>query len=335
MSNAMKWHGKTHWLGCMPWAREIEDELLDWSAQPQYLGLVKGHYYSGTTHFSGRWGHHGHTGLLEVVVDDDGRIVFVEFNEKTMENYYVRYFQGVWKRRSEYGFFQNFHDKIRSAKSGAVTAKCCAHVEKQILETQKLNGEYDLIAGASFSVKNMLHLTKELDSQIKQKTSDTLYYGYAEKFGYGITGWLQVRIKEGKIVDCFYDEIMADHSEEIVYDDLKQFYRLSKYHAQGFEEPFAAGWDRETWLVDFKTLSDTLNEHVCRTQRLLDIDGLPHTDGPDFGKMWDQPSRPDGGIVHIKSKLELPERPRHPSYNNYLQVARHIDEELKKDGVLR
>ena len=52
MENVMKWHGKTHWLGCMPWARDIEDELLDWSAQPQYQGLVKGHYYSGTTHLA-------------------------------------------------------------------------------------------------------------------------------------------------------------------------------------------------------------------------------------------------------------------------------------------
>ncbi len=334
MSNVMLWHGKSHWLGCMPWARDIEHELLEWSARPQYTGLVKGHYYSGTTHFSGRWGHHGHTGLLEVVVDDDGKIGFVEFNEKTMENYYVRYFQGIWKRRSEYGFFQNFHDKIRSAKSGAVTAKCCQHVEEQILKSQSLAGEYDLIAGASFSVKNMLHLTRELDQQVQQKASDTLYYGYVKDFGYGITGWLQVRVKDGKIIDCFYDEIMADSSDEIVYDELKQFYRLSKYHAQGFEEPFAEGWDRETWLVDFKTLSDTLNAHVCKTQNLLDIEGLPHTDGPDFGCMWDQESRPDGGIVHIKSKYDLPERPRHPSYNNYLQIAGYIDEELKKDGVL-
>ena len=334
MSNAMQWHGKTHWLGCMPWARDIEGELLDWSAKPQYLGLVKGHYYSGATHFSGRWGHHGHTGLLEVVVDDQGKILFVEFNEKTMENYYVRYFQGVWKRRSEYGFFQNFHDHIRSAKSGAVTAKCCAHVEQQILETQRLDGEYDLVSGASFSVKNMLHLTRELDKEIKEKRSDTLYYGYAEDFGYGITGWLQVRVKGGKIIVCFYDEILADYPEEIKYDELKEFYRLSKYHSQGFEEPFAPGWDRETWLVDFKTLSDTLNAHVCETQDLLDVEGLPHADGEDLGTMWDRESRPDGGIVHIKSKLDLPPRPRHPSYNNYLRLAEHIHLELMKDGVL-
>ena len=198
-----------------------------------------------------------------------------------------------------------------------------------------MDGQYDLISGASFSVKNMLHLTKELDGKIKRKESDTLYYGYAENFGYGITGWLQVRVKDGEIIDCFYDEIMADHSSEIMYDELKEFYRLSKYHAQGFEEPFAAGWDRETWLVDFKTLSDTLNARVCETQDLLDIEGLPHTDGEDCGRMWDRESRPDGGIVHIKSKLDLPPRPRHPSYNNYLQIARHIDEELKKDGVLK
>ena len=36
---------KTRWLGLGPWHEDNESELIDWTAQPQYKGLVKGDYY--------------------------------------------------------------------------------------------------------------------------------------------------------------------------------------------------------------------------------------------------------------------------------------------------
>ena len=32
---------KTRWLGLGPWHEDNESELIDWTAQPQYKGLVK------------------------------------------------------------------------------------------------------------------------------------------------------------------------------------------------------------------------------------------------------------------------------------------------------
>lgn len=221
---------KTRWLGLGPWHEDNESELIDWTAQPQYKGLVKGDYYHAELRYSGRWGDPGHKGELDVVFDDDGKIAFAEFNETTMGNYYVRHFQNVSKRRTEFQFFQDFHDKRRSVAYGRVLANGFKYVEDQILEKQDLDADYDLLTGASFSMKNMIGLKNDVSAQRKDSNhKKQRYYGYTEDYGYGITGWLQVVVEDGKIVRCFYDEIFADHTKDIVYDDLKQFYRQSKY----------------------------------------------------------------------------------------------------------
>ena len=230
---------KTRWLGLGPWHEDNESELIDWTAQPQYKGLVKGDYYHAELRYSGRWGDPGHKGELDVVFDDDGKIAFAEFNETTMGNYYVRHFQNVSKRRTEFQFFQDFHDKRRSVAYGRVLANGFKYVEDQILEKQDLDADYDLLTGASFSMKNMIGLKNDVSAQRKDSNhKKQRYYGYTEDYGYGITGWLQVVVEDGKIVRCFYDEIFADHTKDIVYDDLKQFYRQSKYFSTTYEDPF-------------------------------------------------------------------------------------------------
>lgn len=152
---------KTRWLGLGPWHEDNESELIDWTAQPQYKGLVKGDYYHAELRYSGRWGDPGHKGELDVVFDDDGKIAFAEFNETTMGNYYVRHFQNVSKRRTEFQFFQDFHDKRRSVAYGRVLANGFKYVEDQILEKQDLDADYDLLTGASFSMKNMIGLKND------------------------------------------------------------------------------------------------------------------------------------------------------------------------------
>ena len=158
---------KTRWLGLGPWHEDNESELIDWTAQPQYKGLVKGDYYHAELRYSGRWGDPGHKGELDVVFDDDGKIAFAEFNETTMGNYYVRHFQNVSKRRTEFQFFQDFHDKRRSVAYGRVLANGFKYVEDQILEKQDLDADYDLLTGASFSMKNMIGLKNDVSAQRK------------------------------------------------------------------------------------------------------------------------------------------------------------------------
>ncbi len=100
-------------------------------------------------------------------------------------------------------------------------------------------------------MKNMIGLKDDVSAQMKDPNhKKQRYYGYVEDYGYGITGWLQVVVEDGKIVKCFYDEIFADHTKDIVYDDLKQFYRQSKYYSTTYEDPFPSGWDlTRLWLV--------------------------------------------------------------------------------------
>lgn len=323
---------KTRWLGLGPWHEDNEEELIDWTVQPPYQGIIKGDYYRAETHFQGRWGDQGHTGTLEIVVDDGGKIVFAEFNEVTMGNYYVRHFQNVSKRRTEYEFFQDFHDKRRSVAYHQVLANGFKYVEDQILEKQDLTADFDLLTGASFSASNLVGLTKVIDKQIHTPgRKKQRYYGIAENYGYGITGWLQVVMEDEKIVRCFYDEIFADHTKDIVYDDLKQFYRQSKYYSTTYEDPFPAGWDRHAWLVCFKDLSDMLNDRVCQTQDLLDIEGLPCVNGPDMGVVWDKPHKDDISLVSNCDACKNIERPRSPVWNNYLRLASKLKDEIEKD----
>lgn len=328
---------KVRWLGCGPWHEDNEAELIQWTAQPQYQGLLKGNYYRAEIRYSGRWGDPGHLGILEVVTGDNSKILYAEFNEITMGNYYVRHFQNVSKRRTEFQFFQDFHDKRRSVSYGRVLANGFKHVEDQILSKQSLTADFDLLTGASFSMKNIIGLTKTIDAQINDPNhKKQLYYGYVEPFGYGLTGWLQVVVEDGRIVKCFYDEIFADSTAEIVYDDLKQFYRQSKYYSTTYEDPFPSGWDRHAWLVCFADLSDQLNAKVCKTQDMFDISGLPAVEGPDMGIVWDQPHKQDIPLIsNHDATLRNVERPRSPVWNNYLRLAKVVHDEMQKDQVLK
>ena len=242
-----------------------------------------------------------------------------------------RHFQNVSKRRTEFQFFQDFHDKRRSVAYGRVLANGFKYVEDQILEKQDLDADYDLLTGASFSMKNMIGLKNDVSAQRKDSNhKKQRYYGYTEDYGYGITGWLQVVVEDGKIVRCFYDEIFADHTKDIVYDDLKQFYRQSKYFSTTYEDPFPSGWDRHAFLVGFRTQMDNLNLKVCATQNMLDLTGLPHAAGRDMGMIWDNPN-PD----HAHLDMDPKNRPMYPAFINYLRMAKVVLEEMRKDGVFQ
>ena len=124
--------------------REKSVDVLDrlfWTVQPP-MGLVKGDYYRAENwfapHFPGDKGYHG---ILEVV-RRDGTLQMVEFNEINNPTYYIRRYQGVSKRLSDYGFLQA--TKERTAKSGVVLVNGLTHLEEQMVAENRLTGEFDL-----------------------------------------------------------------------------------------------------------------------------------------------------------------------------------------------
>ena len=307
------------------WHPSDEVEWLKYTVQPP-LGITKGDYYFAENHFGTKSWTKGQNGQLRLVKDASGAIVFVEFDAVTMDKYYCHYFDGQNKRRSGYGIWQA--SKERQAKLGVVLVNGMLYVENQIKERQSLEGDFDLLTGASGSMKNMLSLIADLRETIKQPSSKK-YYGLAEDFGYGLTGWLQVIVEDGKILSCLYDEVFADHRDDILYPELKQYYKQSKYYSPCFEEPFPPGWNLHAYLISFRGLMDCLNEQVIRNQDLLNIEGLMHVDGEDLGVLWDRNSKWDRPISpYVPGKP----RPRYPIWNNYLGLARKLKEEMERDG---
>lgn len=152
--------------------REKSVDVLDrlfWTVQPP-MGLVKGDYYRAENwfapHFPGDKGYHG---ILEVV-RRDGTLQMVEFNEINNPTYYIRRYQGVSKRLSDYGFLQA--TKERTAKSGVVLVNGLTHLEEQMVAENRLTGEFDLLTGASNSIKrSMLPLAEEIAGRLDKPSA--------------------------------------------------------------------------------------------------------------------------------------------------------------------
>jgi major membrane immunogen (membrane-anchored lipoprotein) len=273
-------------------AQNFCEEELSWDIQPP-LGIVKGDYYYAEERFR-----QGHLGMLEVVKHEDA-IVYVEFNEITRPNYYERFYQNVPKRLSEYNF-------TMGDKKGAAWVQSVVAVEQQMIEEQRVTGEFDAISGASNSInQSMVPLAEKLVEEMKEP-SDQQYYAIAEKVGGGLTGFVQVILEDGKIQSVRYDEIFANHPDEIEDPALKPFYRQSKYESVRYQEPSRIG---------FNVQMDALNEKVVETQDLLDLTGLPSTD--------------ESGD-YASSGFTI----RNDAWDNYLHLAGKLLEEMQADGVL-
>lgn len=265
---------------------------LEYSAQPK-LGIIKGDYYKNEKRFR-----QGHLGTLEVV-KDNGKIVLVEFNELTRPNYYNRYFQNVSKRYSSYNF-KMFEGKEAAWIQGVLKA------EKQMLDEQRLTGEFDLVAGASNSIEqSMLPLAAELEPATHNSSSQK-YYSIAEVLGNGVTGRLKVIVEDGKIISCRYDEIFADSPKDIKPGKFKKYFKQSKYESVDYDEPSRIG---------FNIQMDALNEKVVKTQDMFDLTGLPATeDSGDYKK---------SGYTT-----------RNTAWDNYLKLAEKLHAEMLKDKVI-
>ncbi|MGL6130627.1 MAG: FMN-binding protein [Fusobacteriaceae bacterium] len=274
-------------------AKVLEEFEITWSAQPK-LGIIKGEYYKAEERFR-----QGHLGELEIV-KNSGKIVHVEFNEITRANYYNRYYQNAPKRLSDYNFSMG-------EKAGAAWIEGVIAAEKSIMKNQNLTDKVDIISGASNSIKqSMMVLAEEINKNI-DKSSEVKYYGIAEKIDGGLTGRLQVLVKQGKIISVRYDEIFADTPEEIKEKNLKPFYRQSKSSSITYDEPSRIG---------FNVQMDELNKKVVETQNMLDLTGLPAiADTGNYGK---------SGFTR-----------RNTAWDNYLNLAEKLLKEMKKDKIVK
>lgn len=270
-------------------------DQLSWSVQPP-KGLIKGDYYCEKMRFEpGFQGDIGHLGVLEVVKNQD-TLVMVEFNEKASPSYYLRKYQNADKRLSDYSFFQA--SKERTATTKVVLVNGLTHLEKLMVAENRLDGEFDLVAGASNSIKRcMLPLAEKLAGRI-DRPSGQLYYGISKEVEPGITGRLQIVLENQKMISCSYDEIFADQPEQITDPELKQYYRQSKYYSFDYISTTGPG---------FNYLIDLLTKSVLDNQDLTGLIDLPFTEKENFAPEW----------------------------THYLALAEPLKQEMITDGVFQ
>lgn len=226
-------------------------EKMFWSNQPP-LGLMTGNYFSNQGLVDV-----GNTGIVEIVTDNDGKIVNVEYQEYAPKNYYSTEFAEANKRLSHYAFFQAMNPRTDSTLVTIVNG--VTFVEKQMREENRVVGNFDTVKGSSTSAREgVMAIAAELNDVIR-KPSEIKYVGYAEKFTDGITGRLQLTIKNGTIDTVRYDEYFADLPEQIQDPTLQKYYRQSKY--------YSLEYNQET-KNDFKHFSDQLTKTITETQSL-------------------------------------------------------------------
>ncbi|EOH92879.1 hypothetical protein UAW_02920 [Enterococcus haemoperoxidus ATCC BAA-382] len=235
-----------------------------WSNQPP-LGLMEGNYYTNEGYFDV-----GNKGIVEIITDDTSKIINVEFNEYAAENYYASNYSGANKRLSDYAFFQAQNPRTDTTLVTVVNG--ITFVEKQMREENRIEGNFETVKGSSTTARQgLMAIASELKDQIRQP-SKTKYIGYAEDFGDGLIGRLQLTVTDGKIDSARYDEYFADQPEKIAVDQLKQYYRQSKY--------FSLTYNEQT-NKDFVIFSDTLTKEIIDKQKLT-IENTELTKHPSY-----------------------------------------------------
>lgn len=271
-------------------------DKLSWSIQVP-TGLTRGDYYRAEARFNphpedGRGKEF--LGVLEVVAQN-GKLLLVEFDEINSPNYHIRKYQNASKRYSGYAFMQA--QKERTGKTHVVLVNGMTHMEGQMLAQNRLTGDFDFLTGASNSIRRgMLPLAEEIAARMEAGT-DERFYGLAREVEPGVTARMKVVVRQGVITSMFYDEILADDAARIADEDLKAWYRQSKYHSLDYMSDYPCGFNR---------LMDAMAKQVVRTQRLADTTGMLFADGPFSKAAW----------------------------GHYLAIAGELEEALVRDGAL-
>ena len=206
-----------------PLPLEEKDKIMYWTATPP-MGLIAGEFY-GLDHRFGHFNDH-YNALIDLVVDN-GRIVHVEMDEKLSPTYYNKDWASQKKRRTGYTFFQ--FEKPRTDVTKVTWANGVTFLEWQILKHQSLNIDFDTVYGSSNSARDGFIPAVAVLKDMVQKPSGQYYLGYSEVLPGGLIGRIQLVYEGDKIVRADYDEIFPDRKEDIADENLKKYYRQSKF----------------------------------------------------------------------------------------------------------
>lgn len=232
---------------------DYEEKLkqMFWSPKPS-VGFVKGDYYHAEATFD-----EGHLASVDIVKDGD-KIVFAELDEIVSPTYYAKDFAGSSKRYSGYAFLQA--KSQRTDKTLVTLVNSLTYLEHQIVQENRLAGEFKTVRGSSNSInRGFLPTIATLTEQVA-KPSGQYYYSLTKDMGDGITARLLVVTENGKIIKAKYDEFFGDTQEAISSPDMKQFYRQSKYHSITYPQ---------LTNVDFKAFADSLASSIIESQDML------------------------------------------------------------------
>lgn len=222
-----------------------------WTNQPP-LGLMVGNYFTNEGFFDV-----GNKGIVEIVTDFNGTIINVEFQEYGAENYYQPTYAGANKRLSDYAFFQAKNP--RTDETLVTVVNGITFVEEQMRKENRIDGNFKTVKGSSTSARQgLIAIASELVPIIRQPSA-TQYIGYAEDLGEGLIGRLQLTTIDDKIETVRYDEYFADQPEKITDEQLKPYYRQSKYYSLNYNE--------ET-NHQFSLFADQLAQKIIETQTL-------------------------------------------------------------------
>ena len=108
-------------------------ERIYWDVRPQ-PGCIAGHVHRAELSYYRQYADDpGHRATLEIV-EQDGRLVDVRFDEQMSPNYYMNRCQGRSKRYSDYGLFMLTRPK--ALDSGVVLHQGIQDYERQLLEAE-------------------------------------------------------------------------------------------------------------------------------------------------------------------------------------------------------
>ncbi|HBV66801.1 MAG TPA: hypothetical protein DEF04_00440 [Clostridiales bacterium] len=224
-----------------------------WSGKPA-VGTVEGDLYHKEYPFND-----GYVAVIDVV-KEKGKIVLVELDEIASQSYYARQWAGGPKRLSGYGFFQA--ESQRTDATLMTLINSMTYLEYQMMSENRLTGDFKTVRGSSNSAtKGFIPAAKELAEEMTEP-SEQRYHSITKDFGDGISARLLVITNTNGISSVKYDEYFADIQDEIKDQELKQFYRQSKYYSIDYN-----------WVTckDFKHYSDDISMAAIASKDLLQL----------------------------------------------------------------